>query len=115
MAPSERRINGFDGLRALAFLMVFVSHKAPSPRTEALGTTGVWLFFVLSGFLIVRILAAARTAVEAGASTPLGSLGLFYRNRLVRCYLGALSRSTHLARPCPARRCTKSSRTWRCL
>lgn len=84
MAPSERRINGFDGLRALAFLMVFVSHKAPSPRTEALGTTGVWLFFVLSGFLIVRILAAARTAVEAGASTPLGSLGLFYRNRLAR-------------------------------
>ncbi|MGU3541679.1 acyltransferase family protein [Methylobacterium sp. A52T] len=84
MAPSERRINGFDGLRALAFLMVFVSHKAPSPRTEALGTAGVWLFFVLSGFLIVRILAAARTAVEAGASTPLGSLGLFYRNRVAR-------------------------------
>ncbi|MGU3385780.1 acyltransferase family protein [Methylobacterium sp. D53M] len=84
MAPSERRINGFDGLRALAFLMVFVSHKAPSPRTEALGTAGVWLFFVLSGFLIVRILAAARTAVEVGASTPLGSLGLFYRNRVAR-------------------------------
>ena len=84
MAPSERRINGFDGLRALAFLMVFVSHKAPSPRTEALGTAGVWLFFVLSGFLIVRILAAARTAVEAGASTPLGSLGLFYQNRVAR-------------------------------
>ncbi|XYD07003.1 acyltransferase [Methylobacterium sp. NMS12] len=84
MAPSERRINGFDGLRALAFLMVFVSHKAPSPRTEALGTAGVWLFFVLSGFLIVRILAAAREAVEAGASTPLGSLGLFYRNRVAR-------------------------------
>lgn len=84
MAPSEHRIVGFDGLRALAFLMVFVSHKAPSPRTEALGTAGVWLFFVLSGFLIVRILAAARSAVEAGASTPLGSLGLFYRNRIAR-------------------------------
>jgi peptidoglycan/LPS O-acetylase OafA/YrhL len=53
----EPRILGFDGLRALAFLMVFVSHKAPSPRTEALGSAGVWLFFVLSGFLIVRILA----------------------------------------------------------
>ncbi|MEE7502879.1 acyltransferase [Methylobacterium mesophilicum] len=84
MAPSERRIIGFDGLRALAFLMVFVSHKAPTPRSEALGTTGVWLFFVLSGFLIVRILAAARESVEAGASTPLGSLGLFYRNRVAR-------------------------------
>lgn len=84
MAPPERRIIGFDGLRAVAFLMVFISHKASSPRTEALGTAGVWLFFVLSGFLIVRILDAARAAVEAGTATPLGSLGLFYRNRIAR-------------------------------
>ncbi|MDP4006248.1 acyltransferase [Methylobacterium sp. NEAU K] len=84
MDPSERRIIGFDGLRALAFLMVFVSHKAPSPRTEALGSTGVWLFFVLSGFLIVRILAAARDRVEAGRATPATSLGLFYRKRIAR-------------------------------
>ncbi len=80
----EPRIIGFDGLRALAFLMVFVSHKAPSPRTEALGSAGVWLFFVLSGFLIVRILAAARARIEAGTATPLDSLQVFYRNRFAR-------------------------------
>lgn len=84
MAPPERRIRGFDGLRAIAFLVVFVSHKAPTPRSEALGTAGVWLFFVLSGFLITRILAASRLRVEAGSATPLGSLGLFYRNRIAR-------------------------------
>ena len=84
MPPEERRIIGFDGLRAVAFLMVFVSHKAPSPRTEALGSSGVWLFFVLSGFLIVRILAASRAGVEAGATTPAASLRLFYRNRAAR-------------------------------
>jgi peptidoglycan/LPS O-acetylase OafA/YrhL len=84
VAPPERRIIGFDGLRAVAFLMVFLSHKAPSPRTEALGTAGVWLFFVLSGFLIIRILAASRLRVEAGSATPMGSLGLFYRHRIAR-------------------------------
>lgn len=84
MVPAERRIIGFDGLRAVAFLMVFVSHKAPSPRTEALGSAGVWLFFVLSGFLIVRILAAARGRIEAGAATPMDSLLAFYRNRFAR-------------------------------
>ncbi|MCJ2094656.1 acyltransferase [Methylobacterium sp. J-072] len=80
----ERRIIGFDGLRAVAFLMVFVSHKAPSPRTEAVGSAGVWLFFVLSGFLIVRILAASRVRIEAGAATPMDSLRVFYRNRFTR-------------------------------
>ncbi|KNY24220.1 acyltransferase [Methylobacterium sp. ARG-1] len=80
----EPRILGFDGLRAVAFLMVFVSHKAPSPRTEALGSAGVWLFFVLSGFLIVRILAAARARIESGTATPLDSLRVFYRNRFAR-------------------------------
>jgi peptidoglycan/LPS O-acetylase OafA/YrhL len=84
VAPSEPRIIGFDGLRALAFLMVFVSHKAAAPRTEALGTAGVWLFFVLSGFLITRILATARARVEAGRATPMDSLRVFYRNRFAR-------------------------------
>ena len=84
MVAAERRIIGFDGLRAVAFLMVFVSHKASSPRTEAFGSAGVWLFFVLSGFLIVRILAAARDRVEAGAMTPIHGLRVFYRNRIAR-------------------------------
>jgi peptidoglycan/LPS O-acetylase OafA/YrhL len=57
---SDKRILGFDGLRAIAFVLVFISHKYPTHSTEAMGTSGVWLFFVLSGFLITRNLAGQR-------------------------------------------------------
>jgi peptidoglycan/LPS O-acetylase OafA/YrhL len=45
-------IPGLDGLRALAFFMVFAFHTDYLP----FGWTGVQLFFVLSGFLITGIL-----------------------------------------------------------
>jgi hypothetical protein len=41
---STARIRGFDGLRAIAFLLVFVSHKAPTPFTDRYGTGGVGIF-----------------------------------------------------------------------
>ncbi len=47
-----------DGLRALAFLMVFFWHYAALPW----GLSGVDLFFVLSGFLITGILFDTRDA-----------------------------------------------------
>ena len=50
-------IPGLDGLRGIAFLLVFGIH------TEYLGFgwTGVQLFFVLSGFLITGILLEMKT------------------------------------------------------
>jgi peptidoglycan/LPS O-acetylase OafA/YrhL len=45
-------IRGLDGLRAIAFLLVFFFHAA----VLKCGWLGVQLFFVLSGFLITRIL-----------------------------------------------------------
>ncbi|MGU3538820.1 acyltransferase family protein [Methylobacterium sp. A54F] len=84
MTARDGRIAGFDGLRAIAFLMVFVSHKVPTTRTDALGSAGVWLFFVLSGFLITRILAREREAVEAGDLTPGRALAAFYGRRTAR-------------------------------
>ena len=77
MLPTERVSNGYlpglDGLRALAIACVILAHANvvgdpfPSGRFEGAvarllgaGWVGVDLFFVLSGFLITRILVAAR-------------------------------------------------------
>ena len=46
------RIAGFDGLRAIAAIMVFLEHRAPGGPLH-LGGYGVRLFFVLSGYLII--------------------------------------------------------------
>jgi peptidoglycan/LPS O-acetylase OafA/YrhL len=80
------RIRGFDGLRAVAFLLVFISHKAPSPLSDRYGTAGVWIFFVLSGFLITRILAASRGEIDAGRSDFRASLSRFYVRRTARIF-----------------------------
>ena len=80
------RIRGFDGLRALAFLLVFISHKAPSPVTDRYGTAGVWVFFVLSGFLITRILAEARGRNRHRTKHFRSSLSRFYVRRTARIF-----------------------------
>jgi peptidoglycan/LPS O-acetylase OafA/YrhL len=87
-APRIRRtrIRGFDGLRAIAFLLVFVSHKVYFAHADSFGDVGVWLFFVLSGFLITRILAELRSEVEAGVATVPESLGRFYLRRTARIF-----------------------------
>ena len=82
----RRRIRGFDGLRAIAFLLVFISHKVYFSHAGSVGDVGVWLFFVLSGFLIIRILAQLRSRIEDGRATVLGSLGDFYLRRTARIF-----------------------------
>jgi len=64
-----------DGLRALAILPILVFHFAPS--ILPLGYLGVDLFFVISGYLITRIL---RTELAEGRFT----LGAFYIRRVRR-------------------------------
>lgn len=84
----ERRIKGFDGLRAIAFIFVFISHKVGFDKGtyESLGGTGVLLFFALSGLLITRILTRTRMAVEAGETTMLEGLARFYLRRTARIF-----------------------------
>jgi peptidoglycan/LPS O-acetylase OafA/YrhL len=84
--PSTLRIRGFDGLRAIAFLMVFVSHKAMTPLNDRYGSAGVWIFFVLSGFLITRILAEARGKIEARGGSFVPGLFQFYGRRTARIF-----------------------------
>lgn len=56
------RLPALDGLRALALLCVMAFHFVPPlEHVSALGSVGVRVFFVLSGFLITRILLASRS------------------------------------------------------
>jgi peptidoglycan/LPS O-acetylase OafA/YrhL len=67
-----KRILRLDGVRALAFLTVFVHHAFDIPHLWA----GVDIFFVLSGFLITSILMNGR-----GKD---GAWGRFYERRALR-------------------------------
>lgn len=70
MANSENRIASLDGLRAVSILMVLLGHSiitCQDPgiryhlrRLVTYGTTGVDVFFVISGFLITTLLLKER-------------------------------------------------------
>ncbi|MGV3742456.1 MAG: acyltransferase family protein [Burkholderiaceae bacterium] len=76
------RIKGFDGVRALAVLLVFFQHKAGFGP----GHLGVWMFFVLSGFLITGILARQRARIESGTSRYMRELADFMFRRTLRIF-----------------------------
>ncbi|QJD81340.1 acyltransferase [Spirosoma rhododendri] len=72
-----------DSLRTLAVLLVVVYHWFPTGEginRLPNGTIGVMVFFVVSGFLITRILLGNRDRIRAGKTT----LGHTYRNFFVR-------------------------------
>ena len=71
----DRRISQFDGLRAFAFMAVFLRHAIKLP----LGWVGVDVFFVLSGFLITRNLLGLRAS-----ENPRRSFAVFYFRRVLR-------------------------------
>jgi peptidoglycan/LPS O-acetylase OafA/YrhL len=74
-ASAPGRISQFDGVRALAFLAVFLHHAFGAP----LLWMGVDLFFVLSGFLITRNLLGLRET-----STVSSALATFFFRRVLR-------------------------------
>lgn len=80
------RIAGFDGLRAIAVIFVFCEHRIPAFKTLHLGGYGVWLFFVLSGFLIVRILYEQRLSIERGERNFWGAARGFFLRRAARIW-----------------------------
>jgi peptidoglycan/LPS O-acetylase OafA/YrhL len=71
-----------DSLRGVACLLVLVAHLKAVPQLgwvpDVVGTAGVGLFFVLSGFLISRILLADRVAGRG--------LAAFYNRRVARIF-----------------------------
>jgi peptidoglycan/LPS O-acetylase OafA/YrhL len=72
-----------DGLRAVAVLMVFAVHAFPESGFP--GGLGVDVFFVISGFLITRILLAELERTDTIA------LRFFYTRRLLRLYPALLT------------------------
>lgn len=80
------RIKGFDGLRALAVTMVIVMHKTTWGEHAQIGFYGVWLFFLLSGFLITGQLAAARQRIESSGATIGSELINFWTRRIFRIF-----------------------------
>jgi peptidoglycan/LPS O-acetylase OafA/YrhL len=70
-----------DGLRAVAVAAVAWSHWLPQWQFGVPLGAGVHLFFVLSGFLITRILLGLRDAPDRGAA-----IGRFYLRRVLRLF-----------------------------
>jgi peptidoglycan/LPS O-acetylase OafA/YrhL len=80
-----RRIPSLDGLRAVAILMVCLSHFAqtkgsPLHNFSSFGNFGVRIFFVISGMLITRLLLEERKRYGAI------SLKNFYYRRVLRIF-----------------------------
>ncbi len=93
-APPTRHgyVKQFDALRGIAVFGVIVTHYAGSvvptvahsrlfPMIGLPGFIGVRLFFVLSGYLITRILLAAKTA-----AAPFAVARSFYARRFLRIF-----------------------------
>lgn len=78
-----------DALRCFAVVAVMLNHFIPEEwplyHLFPLGTSGVFLFFVLSGYLITKILLNCRPEKHAEASTS-GVLKAFYIRRFLRIF-----------------------------
>lgn len=88
---NNKHIIQLDGLRFFAVLMVMVAHWAQWQWTNPILTKipfvhGVTLFFVLSGFLITRILLTNREKYDAGKLNKSSLIKNFYIRRFFRIF-----------------------------
>lgn len=95
-STSHSRLLGLDGLRAIAVTLVFLTHKTYIGNTLGLGGTGVHLFYVLSGFLIIAILVGQRRKVEGSLSTVWREWWDFFLKRGFRIFPVAYAFNTFL-------------------
>jgi peptidoglycan/LPS O-acetylase OafA/YrhL len=80
----NKKIRGFDGLRGIAVLLVFIEHFVMDGHD--LGGLGVRIFFVLSGFLIIGILHSQRERIDTNQSSFLVELKIFWGRRVRRIF-----------------------------
>ncbi|HSV15678.1 MAG TPA: acyltransferase [Tepidisphaeraceae bacterium] len=93
LAARERAVGyipELDTFRTVAILLVMSLHWLPERswinRIQTGGDFGVYLFFVLSGFLITRILMRCREDAERGISSRGFALRQFYARRFLRIF-----------------------------
>lgn len=82
-------IKQLDSVRAIAVLLVIIEHWIPRMNMHQripYGELGVDVFFVLSGFLISRILLENKYSVESGLRTNSSVLKSFYIRRSLRIF-----------------------------
>ena len=77
-----------DGLRAVAISMVLIGHfhsKADS-FSLPLAWLGVHLFFVLSGYLITRIIQLQKYKIDTHTLSKTDAVKTFYTRRILRLF-----------------------------
>ncbi len=79
-----RKIKGLDGFRAVGMLIVFFQHKI-TPSLE-IGTVALYIFFMMSGYLITSGLRYQRARIESGQSGVLRELKNFHVKRVLRIF-----------------------------
>jgi peptidoglycan/LPS O-acetylase OafA/YrhL len=82
--PSSHKILGFNGLRGLCVIAVYLSHKCE--LRFYIAAMGVWAFLALSGFLIVTELHKARIEMEEGRYGVGTALRTFATKRALRIF-----------------------------
>jgi peptidoglycan/LPS O-acetylase OafA/YrhL len=80
--PYKYRIKGLDGIRGICAICVVVHHTIV--KTNHIGEVSVYVFFVLSGFLIMDTIRQSRQNIEHGRSDVTIELTIFLRNRMLR-------------------------------
>ncbi len=82
-------IKQLDALRGIAIILVLVSHWLPQTyliNRLPNGALGVDIFFVLSGFLITRILLEQRNKAEVFDLPVTDLIRIFYMKRMLRIF-----------------------------
>lgn len=90
--PTTKKILGFNGLRGLCVVVVYLSHKVELRYFAA--QMGVWTFLALSGFLIIRELHKQRGLIEDNEYGVGTGLRIFFVKRATRifpAYYGVLA------------------------
>jgi peptidoglycan/LPS O-acetylase OafA/YrhL len=87
--PGSTYIKPLDSVRAIAVILVLIWHWLPRDsylNAVRTGPFGVTVFFVLSGFLITRILLENRNEAEAMKHSRSSIIKSFYIRRVLRIF-----------------------------